>query len=712
MKVSIRVKIIALGAILSILVTGFALLFGGVANYNIGHATVDDVAESWLENIDYTFRNDDYGKDILQCAKATRDYILNIYIDDPDNPETFENTTEEKDYFRNKYKWCFNITGLGMYLMSDEEREFRSTYQDLVYLLKDARIATDANRASFIFFDEIRDRMIYAAEDTSYFSIFNEEYTYHHPGSYVTSMIEEEAIKESGDVYALEMDGLITKCIPVGVPLNPDFTIGYIVIDYDYTTIDNQSMRMIQLELITLSITSVALIVMFAVASHLVFTKNIVKLSESSSRFAANLTSDNTLVVEDPNIRSRDEIHDLSESFMSLEKAIIDYVALIKQEAQEKERINAELSIASKIQLEALPPSAFEDKNVSINSFIKSAKEVGGDFYDYFYLDEKRIAVLICDVSGKSVPAALFMMRGKELIKANLVNNHTLEKAVFNANNDLIKNNSENLFITAFVGIIDIAENKITYINAGHEKPYILHDGKVIKIDGESNFVLGGVEDFEYKSESHPFIKGDRIFLFTDGLNESIDDKNEEFGYQRIEESLNSSINEPSVVLIDNMNTALTNYVKGVEAFDDVTMLLVELRSDELHLQYREKDPNVITDACDTFEEKFVFLNQVCKSEVGIILDEMLNNYVSYIEAEQVEIDVDFFIKDSYLTIRFTTNGAAFDPLQKEDKYLEEYSEDMVEGGLGISIVKNLSDTVNYEFVNGKNVFTITKKID
>ena len=267
---------------------------------------------------------------------------------------------------------------------------------------------------------------------------------------------------------------------------------------------------------------------------------------------------------------------------------------------------------------------------MTIRSFIKSAKEVGGDFYDYFYLDDHRLAIIISDVSGKGIPASLFMMKAKELIKSSVQSYTNLNDAINAVNNMLAKNNNELLFITSFIGIIDFAKNEIKYINAGHEKPYIVSKDKVIKLDGTSNIVLGVEEGYIFKEESHKFNKGDYLMMFTDGLNESINHNNEEFGYERIINTIKDTSMLPLDEVINRLNNNLEAFIEGKEQFDDVTILLIKNKENELKLHYNKKDYSVITDVVDKFNIEFSFLNEKTKSSAGIILDEILNNFISY----------------------------------------------------------------------------------
>lgn len=473
--------------------------------------------------------------------------------------------------------------------------------------------------------------------------------------------------------------------------------IGYIFIEYETRSVIAKIMPILTREIIILSLSSLFIIGLYALLSYLMFVKNVNKLDKAAKEISTKLKSNEVFSPIDPKITSHDEMKTLSDSFVAMENQIVNYVDIIKMDAREKEKINAELEIASKIQLEALPNAIYDDKQASIRAFIKPAKEVGGDFYDYFYLNDNELAIIISDVSGKGIPASLFMMKSKELIKSKLLSGQDLPEAIKEVNEVLNRNNQESLFVTSFIGIINFKKEEIRFVNAGHEKPYILSHKKIIKLDGESNFVLGCMDGIVYKEEKHKFHKGDIIFMFTDGLNESINDKEEEFSYKRIEDTL---INSKGISLdeyISNMKQELSNFVGDNEQFDDVTMLMARFNDGNLSLSYDSKEASIITDALDRFENYFSYINNEKKSKVGIILDELLNNLISYEKRDDLHIDIVFSLEKDTLTIEIVCNGNDYDPFKNnKKKYIDDYSNDIEEGGFGVTIVESMSKSQKY----------------
>ena len=534
---------------------------------------------------------------------------------------------------------------------------------------------------------------------------------YHCPGSHY-DIKDTDSIVDLGHEYVQEynLGKYHTRFFPIVVSNEnaESETIGYMFIEYQTKDIAAAYQPILRNEILILSATSLVVILFYALLSYLMFVRNINRLNRTAEGVSHKLGTGDEFEVIDPNINSHDEISTLSNSFVVMENQIVNYVDIIQASAREKERMNAELEVASKIQLEALPSCYFDDEKTSIRTYIKPAKEVGGDFYDYFYINDNELALIVSDVSGKGIPASLFMMKSKELIKSKLLGGTSLVNAVKEVNDILTNNNDESLFVTSFIGIINFAKKEIRFVNAGHEKPYIISKKSITKLDGNANFVLGAVEEATFIEEKHAFSKGDIIFLYTDGLNESINDKEEEFTYQRIEETLSQSLGSSLNGYIDNMIDALSTFTSGQEPFDDVTMLIMQYNDGELNLSYNKKDLSIITDIVDKFNEHYSSLSDDIKSKVGIIIDELVNNLVSYEKREDLIIEVGFAKKNDGLRIEIISNGDDYDPFEKhEEKYLDDYSDDIEEGGFGISIVKDLSKSTSYEYKNGKSVVII-----
>lgn len=268
----------------------------------------------------------------------------------------------------------------------------------------------------------------------------------------------------------------------------------------------------------------------------------------------------------------------------SLEKMIINlkkYMNNLKKVTAEKERINTELDIAEKIQSSMLPnefPAFPNNPEIDIYAMSKPAKEVGGDFYDFFLIDKNHLAIVIADVSGKGIPAALFMVIAKTLIKNEAHTNNTLGKMFENVNNQLSDNNKQNMFVTAWMGILEIDTGKFTFVNAGHNPPILKKDNNYSWLKSKPNFVLGGMENIIYNQKEIFLQPGDRLFLYTDGVTEAINKNEEAFGEGHLLNIINESGDFDIYKVLDSVKSEINHFVGDSEQFDDITMVILEYK--------------------------------------------------------------------------------------------------------------------------------------
>ena len=346
---------------------------------------------------------------------------------------------------------------------------------------------------------------------------------------------------------------------------------------------------------------AIFLVIIYAIFTKLFLVNNVHKLTNSTNKFVSKMKNDEPLEIVDTNIKTSDEIRDLSDEFTLMQDQIINYVENIKKAKSIEQAFNAEVGVASKIQLESLPTKTYFDKNIELRAFIKPAKGVGGDFYDYFYIDQDHLAVVIADVSGKGIPASLFMMRSKESIRSAAMNEKDLAKVFFKVNNSLCINNKEGYFVTAFLGVLNLKTYEFDFISSGHERPYIKRGEECKRLEVESNFVLGLEEDFEYKKQKTKLQEGDTILLYTDGLNEAINSEEEEFGYERIAKSL-----QKDALLKKNVETVikdLEEFIGKAEQFDDITILSFNIKQNVTSFSYLNPTYDDITDLTGKVEE-------------------------------------------------------------------------------------------------------------
>ena len=283
-----------------------------------------------------------------------------------------------------------------------------------------------------------------------------------------------------------------------------------------------------------------------------------------------------------PYMSENSEVGNLAKSYVSMIRDLDLYTEHLTQATAEKERIEAELNVANHIQSSMLPcifPAFPELKEFEIYATMNPAKEVGGDFYDFFMVDDRHLAVVMADVSGKGVPAALFMVIGKTLIKDHTQPQKSLGEVFNNVNNLLCDSNKEGLFITAFEGVLDLITGQFCYVNAGHELPYICRknqDFEPYKI--KPGFVLAGMEDMHYMEGSLQLEAGDRVFLYTDGVTEATNAADELYGNKRLQDILNRNKGMGPQQLLEEIKNDVDRFAKGVSQFDDITMLCLEYK--------------------------------------------------------------------------------------------------------------------------------------
>ena len=281
----------------------------------------------------------------------------------------------------------------------------------------------------------------------------------------------------------------------------------------------------------------------------------------------------------------RNEIGNLSESMILLANEIDDYTNRIETITADKERINAELNFAANIQKAMLPQEypAFPDRQeFRVYASMDPAREVGGDFYDYFLIDEDHLAVVIADVSGKGIPAALFMMASQIVIHNLTMLSKDPANLLERANHEILQHNMQDMFVTVWLGVLEISTGKLIAANAGHEYPFLRKaDGSFELFKDKHGFVVGGMEGVKYKSYEIQMEPGTKLFVYTDGVPEATNAEQELFGTERMVAALNEDANASPEQILTNVRKSVDAFVGEEEQFDDLTMLCLEYRGTE-----------------------------------------------------------------------------------------------------------------------------------
>ncbi|MBR2811709.1 MAG: SpoIIE family protein phosphatase [Solobacterium sp.] len=425
--------------------------------------------------------------------------------------------------------------------------------------------------------------------------------------------------------------------------------------------------------------------------------------------------------------RTGDEVEELASSFASLSHKTVQYVEEVKKITAEKERIGSELSMARRIQAAMLPgifPPYPDRSEFDIYAVMDPAKEVGGDFYDFFLIDDDHLCMVMADVSGKGVPAALFMMASKIIIQSCAMLGVSAGQILTKANEAISSNNQEEMFVTVWLGILQISTGKITAANAGHEYPVLMKAGGQFElVKDRHGFVIGGMAGMKYREYELQLEPGAKLFVYTDGVPEATDAEQKMFGTDRMLAALNEDTGAEPRQILQNVRKAVDAFVKDAEQFDDITMLCMEYRG--MEVMKKETDRNTMTVAADVshlaavqkfIEEKLMEADASMKAvtQTGIAVEEVFVNIAQYAYAPRtgmVEIHVEIDEEARMACITFRDEGVPYNPLAKEDPDITLPAGEREVGGLGIFMTKKLMDDVSYEFKDRQNVLTLKKKI-
>ena len=414
-------------------------------------------------------------------------------------------------------------------------------------------------------------------------------------------------------------------------------------------------------------------------------------------------------------VRSSREFSSLSDDINSTVSTLKRYIA------EAAARIDKELEYAKQIQLSALPTNFPEGEEYHIYAQMIAAKEVGGDFYDFYKLNDQTVAFLAADVSGKGIPAAMFMMTAKTIIKDLAESGMAVNEIFTKANEKLCENNESGMFVTAWMGILDLETGNLQFANAGHNPPLIKRaDGSFEYLKSRAGFVLAGMEGVRYRVGELTLGPGDRVFLYTDGVTEATNAHNQLYGEDRLLTFMNENATVAADALLPSLKANIDEFVGEAPQFDDITMVMFDYKP-------QQGGAHMIT---KTFEAKVEALSDVLgfvdqtlegyecpmkiQMAVCVAIEEVFVNVAHYAYGEgegDMTLGIGFDEESRTTTFRMTDKGVPFDPLKKPDPDITLSADEREIGGLGIFITKKTMDTVTYAYENGENVLTMTKKI-
>ena len=414
-------------------------------------------------------------------------------------------------------------------------------------------------------------------------------------------------------------------------------------------------------------------------------------------------------------IHTGDELEDLSDAFRYMVAELNEYIQDLGRVTAEKERIGAELDVARHIQASMLPcifPAFPERHEFDIYASMTPAKEVGGDFYDFFLVDDDHLAMVMADVSGKGVPAALFMMISKTLLKSAVQSGLSPGAVLEKVNNQLCENNDAEMFVTVWLGILEISTGKMKCANAGHEYPALMRrDGAFQLFKDKHGLVLAGMEGARYREYALELNEGDRLFVYTDGVPEATNAETVLYGTDRMLRALNEAKGSSCRGLLEALHRDVDAFVGAADQFDDITMLCIERRTAADGMKKISIAPTLdkLPEATSFFEDILSAADAPMKviAQVNVAVDEIFSNIARYSGATAATLGC--ALADGRITLRFSDNGRPYDPTGKPDPDTTLSAEERDIGGLGIFMVKKIMDEVTYEYVDGLNILTLVK---
>ncbi|MCQ2084798.1 MAG: SpoIIE family protein phosphatase [archaeon] len=437
------------------------------------------------------------------------------------------------------------------------------------------------------------------------------------------------------------------------------------------------------------------------------FLKSFVAFALVCAIFYLSLDSLDGELFEDPTLSV---IPILNMGVLLLDILLFCYLEKVIATAGAASRYNSDLRLAHSIQMSAVPKEFPVSSTFQISAMMQPAIEVGGDFYDVFTMKRNLIGIVIADVSDKGLPAAMFMMRAKGVVKAIAMVNNNPEVIVEKANRELCTDNDANMFVTMWFGVLDTDTGILRYSNAGHTKPYIISaDGTIRKLEIKKGLAIGISDMAKYTSSQMTLETGDRMFMYTDGVTEAFNDKEELFGEDRLIEVLGHGLKTPEEI-VSGVREAVKNFACDVPPSDDITMVCMALDRSAIHTITVDGDSDNLDEVLDFMSEsleedgcpmKLLMKMQVAAEEIFVnICDHGYNGkpgtvrfYCRYLNGE--------------MKLVFEDDARPFNPLATGEKDIDEDVTNWTVGGFGIHMVKNLSDSMSYKRIGGTNVTTL-----
>ncbi|MBP5177506.1 MAG: SpoIIE family protein phosphatase [Clostridia bacterium] len=457
-----------------------------------------------------------------------------------------------------------------------------------------------------------------------------------------------------------------------------------------------------------------SLAILIAITRHQVI-KPLQKVTVEAERFARENSAPTDPLSDD--ISRVNEIATLASSIGAMETETLKYIENLSEAISEKQRIGAELGIATIIQKSSIPTdfgTVTARGIVDLFGVMRAAKQVGGDYYDFFIIDYDHLSLVIADVSGKGIPAALFMMVTKIILKEITLTGGEPSQIINFVNERICSNNMAEMFVTIWFGILELSTGKVTAVNAGHDYPAIMRSGGDFEIvKTVHGIAVGAMSGIRYRQYEFTLGRGDKLFLYTDGFPEATADGGKMLTMDGMLDILNEDKELSPAETIENLLSRVEVFTGDAPQFDDMTALCIEYKgvNSKMKIKMPATDENLdkatefITDC---LSEKGVGMKTV--NQMTLAAEELFVNVAHYAYAPDVgEVEITVQVDGDKLMMKFIDGGRPFNPLEKKDPDVTLAAEDRAIGGLGVFMVKRLVDNIYYEYVDGKNILTLEK---
>ena len=434
-----------------------------------------------------------------------------------------------------------------------------------------------------------------------------------------------------------------------------------------------------------------------------------------------------------PQIESRDEMLQLHDSFQVMQRSLVTYMDELRTTTANKERIESELRIASDIQMGMIPkifPPFPDRSDVDLYATLTPAKEVGGDLYDFF-IDDDRLFFTIGDVSGKGVPASLLMAVTRSLFRTMSGHLDQPSGIVRSLNEAISESNDSGMFCTLFLGILDLKTGQLVYCNAGHNAPLIATaEGEVRYMEIKSNLPLGLFAGFPFEQQETTLRPGEKLLLYTDGVTEAENPQHELYSDERLQAFLQSHQSEQPRPIVEQLKEDVHGFANGADQSDDITILCLHYigQQETNHINSIQADTNmkkqlIIQNEIGEIAKLATFVESIGEElmlspdlvfNLNLVLEEAVSNIILYAYPKQMgkEISVQAEKTDNKLIFTLTDSGKEFDPTKESPEVdINLPAEERGIGGLGIFLIKNIMNEVEYQRVEGRNVFTLKKDL-